>query len=300
MTVNRDLTLYLEARSTWSFLGCYTDNVYGRALPHGEAIPGGANAMTNELCQSTCLQAGFLIAGTEYAGECWCGNAVVNGGGPAPDGDVGCNMKCKGAYAETCGGPNRLSVYQYGSSVSSATIQATPTPGSTGDAEFANFFEGYEKVIWAYDWGDPSHGLDSLFEFPFSKSVNIGMPKVLWNNAGSSSGGNYDSAIWTHYFVGNCTACHFDFIAIHYYQDCDPADGQSGAEWFQANVTNAYETFKLPVWITEFQCYGNDVQQVSFLQKVLPWMDSQSYVERYAYFGAFPNILINGGRNRSF
>jgi hypothetical protein len=35
-----------------------------------EQVPGWANAMTNELCQSTCLADGFSIAGTEYAGEC--------------------------------------------------------------------------------------------------------------------------------------------------------------------------------------------------------------------------------------
>ena len=61
---------------------------------------------------------------------------------------------------------------------------------------------------------------------PFADVVKIGMPNVLWNNVGSSSGENYDIAVWTQYFLGNCTnsgtSCHFDFAAIHYYQDCDP------------------------------------------------------------------------------
>jgi hypothetical protein len=70
MTIGRDNYTTLEARSTWTFLGCYRDNVDGRALPNGEAVLGGTNAMTNVLCQSTCLQAGFSISGTEYAGEC--------------------------------------------------------------------------------------------------------------------------------------------------------------------------------------------------------------------------------------
>ncbi len=70
MTINRDVTSTIEARSTWTFLGCYTDNVSGRALPNGKAVAGGTNAMTNELCQSKCLADGFTIAGTEYAGEC--------------------------------------------------------------------------------------------------------------------------------------------------------------------------------------------------------------------------------------
>lgn len=82
LAVNRDLTSSLEARSTWNFLGCYVDNVYGRALPHGEAVPGGTNAMTNALCQATCLKAGFSIAGTEYAGEC-CKSSLYNHWGQA-------------------------------------------------------------------------------------------------------------------------------------------------------------------------------------------------------------------------
>jgi glucan 1,3-beta-glucosidase len=56
--------------SRWNFRGCYTDSVSERTLPNGEQVPGGTNAMTNELCQSTCLANGFDIAGTEYAGEC--------------------------------------------------------------------------------------------------------------------------------------------------------------------------------------------------------------------------------------
>ena len=128
---------------------------------------------------------------------------------------------------------------------------------------------------------------------PFVGNVKISMPNVLWNNHGSSSGGNYNSAQWTQYFLGNCTGCHFDFAPIHYYGDCVPADGQSGTDWFKTNVTNAWQTLRLPIWITEFQCYGSEQQQITFLQNVMPWMDSQDYVARYAYFGTFPQYLLN-------
>ncbi len=67
--------------------------------------------MTVELCVSACASAGFLLAGVEYSQECWCDN-TVHSGGPAPDGNVGCNMACKGNALETCGGSNRLNVYQ--------------------------------------------------------------------------------------------------------------------------------------------------------------------------------------------
>lgn len=108
-----------------------------------------------------------------------CGNSVENGGGPAPDGDAHCNMKCNGNSSESCGGPNRLDVYSSTSSPST-TSSSTPTgtPESNGkrglaynndnpsaNAEYANLFKGYSKVSWGYDWGYPSWDLDASFEF---------------------------------------------------------------------------------------------------------------------------------------
>ena len=54
----------------WTFLGCYTDNVSGRTLMNGLQVPGGAGAMTVELCEATCKSAGYTLAGLEYSGEC--------------------------------------------------------------------------------------------------------------------------------------------------------------------------------------------------------------------------------------
>ena len=42
-----------------------------------------------------------------------CDNKLENGGGPAPNGNTGCDMACSGNSAETCGGPNRLDLYSY-------------------------------------------------------------------------------------------------------------------------------------------------------------------------------------------
>ena len=132
---------------------------------------------------------------------------------------------------------------------------------------------------------------------PFADQVKVGIPSVLWNNVDSTSGGNYNTRQWTAYFLGNCTGCHFDYAAIHYYQACNPADGQSGAEWFKGNVTDAYNTLRLPIWVTEFHCYGSENEEIGFLNAVLPWLDAQNYVERYSYFGTFPEFLINATGN---
>ena len=97
-----------------------------------------------------------------------CGNDIVNGGGPAPDGNAGCNMACDGNSAETCGGPNRLDVYQYssggGSTGTGKRGLAYNNNNPAGNAEYANLFTGYSKITWGYDWGYPSYDLDSSFE----------------------------------------------------------------------------------------------------------------------------------------
>ncbi|KAL2869544.1 glycoside hydrolase family protein [Aspergillus lucknowensis] len=157
---------------------------------------------------------------------------------------------------------------------------------------------GFNEPDLTYDASSnilPADAAAGYIEYiqPFAGTVRIGSPSVLWNNEGPSSGGPYNSTVWTEFFLGNCTGCQLDFLAIHWYQDCFAADGQKGADWFIGNVTNAHETLDLPIWVTEFECYGEEDEQIAFLEEVLPWMDGQEYVERYAYFGAFPKYLIN-------
>jgi hypothetical protein len=51
--------------------------------------------------------------------------------------------------------------------------------------------------------------------------------------------------------------------------------------------------YNRPIWIFEFAASGTEDEQISFLQAVLPWLDSEPNVERYAYFGDFPGFLAN-------
>jgi hypothetical protein len=245
-------------------------------------------------------------------------------------------MPCKGNSAEICGGPNRLDVYTYGVSNSTAGGAVAGKRGlAYNNATLANMFQGYNQVTWGYNWGYPSGGLDSQFEFsptlwglpsgadpgwtaavqtpgtrhilgfnepdlsnqanvlpapaaqgyltymqPFAGTFQIGMPSVLWNR-GPPAG-----ETWDQQFLGNCTNCELDFAGIHWYQDCV-------TDWFTGNVTQAWQVLQKPLWITEFQCYGTDAEQASFLQTVIPWLDAQSYVARYAYFGVFAGYLLD-------
>ncbi|KAJ7479694.1 galactose oxidase [Mycena latifolia] len=109
----------------WESLGCYryfysarptkndrltSDNVngQGRSLVNALNVEG---QVSLETCTSACFDAGMPLSGTEFADECYCGPAIVNGGAPEPISD--CNMACAGNISEFCGGPNRLTVYNY-------------------------------------------------------------------------------------------------------------------------------------------------------------------------------------------
>jgi hypothetical protein len=116
----------------WGYIGCYTDSTAARTLTTGMAVNGGASSMTVNSCLTACKGSGFTYAGVEYANECYCGNAISNGGGPASDGSAGCSMTCAGNSSEFCGGSNRLNVYQLGASPSSGNSGSSPTSTANG------------------------------------------------------------------------------------------------------------------------------------------------------------------------
>ncbi|KAI1340641.1 WSC domain-containing protein [Xylariaceae sp. FL0016] len=91
-------------------VGCWTDD-----SPDGKALfyrqeDLNSSTMTTEACLASCLAGEFPFAGTEYAGECYCGVVVGNGTSLVSD-STSCNMPCNGNSLEICGGPARLSLY---------------------------------------------------------------------------------------------------------------------------------------------------------------------------------------------
>ncbi|PIL30120.1 hypothetical protein GSI_07738 [Ganoderma sinense ZZ0214-1] len=92
----------------WTAVGCRKDNVAGRAL-NVDAFT--SEAMTPAACVAHCAALGHTLAGLEYARECYCGSAFVNGGG-AVLADAKCDMACAGDGAAVCGGPDALTVFQ--------------------------------------------------------------------------------------------------------------------------------------------------------------------------------------------
>ena len=117
--------------------------------------------------------------------------------------------------------------------------------------------------------------------------IRLGSPAVT--NGGGDMGLN-----WLNNFLNACSGCQVDFVAIHWY------DSATNVEYFKNHVTEAHTRTGKPVWLTEFGASGSDEQVVSFLQQVLPWLDSQDFVERYSYFMARDGLLNHGTEMSSY
>lgn len=85
--------------SGWTYQGCYIDNAQGRILTY--QFPD-SQTLTVESCINSCIGKGYVVAGMEYASQCFCGNGISNGGVLASS-DTQCNIACSGNSQEMCG-----------------------------------------------------------------------------------------------------------------------------------------------------------------------------------------------------
>ena len=101
----------------WAAKGCWYDPVNPkRALPY---MAGSGAPVTNAGCMAECQKKSFKYAGTEYAGQCYCGNDLSLSK-QMPNAD--CNMACDGNKKEKCGGANRLTLFEYMGSKKRSTV----------------------------------------------------------------------------------------------------------------------------------------------------------------------------------
>ena len=89
------------------YVGCYSEATSGRTLSAASTT---SLNMTLEYCRTFCSAGGYAYAGSEYSDECYCGNTFDNGGTLLAS-NASCSMLCAGDNMQTCGGPNRLSVF---------------------------------------------------------------------------------------------------------------------------------------------------------------------------------------------
>lgn len=117
---------------------------------------------------------------------------------------------------------------------------------------------------------------------PYAGKAKLGAPAVT--NGGGSMGLTYLSN-----FISACPGCTIDFINIHWYESA------TNFAYFKSHIEDAYKAGGgRPVWITEFAASGSTAEQNTFLEVVIPWLDAQPYVERYAYFMCKDGVLTSG------
>jgi hypothetical protein len=98
--------------SGWSYKGCFADGAQADRILTGVTFAN-VGKVSNTNCVAYCSKAGFSMAGTEYGGQCFCGNELKKTSILTDD---KCSMKCEGDANETCGGSLALSVYSTGTS----------------------------------------------------------------------------------------------------------------------------------------------------------------------------------------
>lgn len=90
-------------------------------------------------CSNFC--AGFPYFGVEYGNECYCSWVLPVATSTQPDSD--CNMPCAGTSTQSCGGPNRITVFK-----SNANI-AVPTNPTIADYGYKGCYtdDVYARVL---------------------------------------------------------------------------------------------------------------------------------------------------------
>lgn len=123
------------------------------------------------------------------------------------------------------------------------------------------------------DPGSAAAGYKKFMQ-PFAGKARLGSPAVT-NGPAPMGIAFYQS------FMAACDGCTVDFIPMHWY---DSASNVAGFKKHVGDMKAVSGGRKL--WITEFGAAGSTEEQEEFLRQVIPWLDGQDYVERYAYFYA--------------
>jgi len=108
-----------------------------------------------------------------------------------------------------------------------------------------------------------------------------------------TNGGPPMGTAWLDEFIAACTECSIDAYAIHIY------DSASNVAYFQNYISDFGTKYGKPVLVTEFGASGSIAQQQTFLQQMIPFLDSLSSVSHYAYFMDAVGTLVNSDASLS-
>jgi hypothetical protein len=121
------------------------------------------------------------------------------------------------------------------------------------------------------DAGTAAAGYKTFMQ-PFAGKAKLGSPAVT--NGPAPMGVAYFKS-----FMAACDGCTVDFVPMHWY------DSAANVEGFKTHINDMRDAAAgRKLWITEFGASGSDADQENFLREVIPWLDANDAVERYAYF----------------
>ena len=172
----------------------------------------------------------------------------------------------------------------------SSNIDFVPQDYHFDDADFVPWNQNAKKAIsegqkYLLSFGEPEtdpgaqspQGVQAAaegwmkFMQPYSGQASLGSPAVLQNT---------NDFNWLSEFLDACDSlgCDIGFIAIHWMWEA------SQVESFKTAITNATTIANgKPVWVDNFSASGTDEEQQAFLNEVVPWMEANDAIERYAY-----------------
>ncbi len=91
--------------------------------------------------------------------------------------------------------------------------------------------------------------------------------------------------MWQQQFLAECADCKIGFVAMHWVDKAPPGKGAFQAQGFMDVVTNYTKIAgSRKVWIDNIQASGANEDQLEFLKVIIPFLENNPKVERYAYW----------------
>src|SRR3984957_11542410 len=186
------------------------------------------------------------------------------------------------------------------------TPQPTPSPQN---CEFVSMFWGQSNVtaanIAAVQELKTQGQIKYLLGFnepdqPGQSNMTVSQALALWPQLESiglplgSPATSWPTIQWFTDFMDSVAAEHLrvDFICVHMYVGTDDAS-------FVQTLRQVYNTYHLPIWVTEFATADwnattpasnmyTAADAMGFMQRLLPQLDTLSFVQRYSWFSGDP------------
>ncbi len=163
-----------------------------------------------------------------------------------------------------------------------STISFVPLIWGTQDITKAHITLGGQVPI-ILGFNEPN--IPTQSNIPASQAVSLwSQVQVFGARVGAPAigGDTTNSRAWLTTFMSGVQTNNLtvNFIPIHWYGPPDPTT-------FLSFVDSVHSQFGLPIWITEFAVRGANytpAQVLTFMQVVLPALESRPYVERFSWF----------------